>query len=41
MWIATGKACLKKSVAVEMSARLWEQPEVVIVDVSADLWTIM
>lgn len=40
MRIATGKACLKKILAVETSARLWGQPSVIVVDVSAVLWTI-
>ena len=40
MRIATGKACLKKMLAVETSARVWGQPSVIVVDVSAVLWTI-
>lgn len=38
--LATGKACLKKCLAVTTSARMWGEPSVVVVDVSAVLWTI-
>ena len=37
---ATGKASLKKCVGVETSARIWGEPSVIVVDVSAVLWTI-
>jgi len=40
MRLATGKACLKKCLGVETSARVWGKPSVVVVDVSAVLWTI-
>ena len=40
MRIATGKACLKNILAVETSVRVWGQPSVIVVDVSAVLWTI-
>ena len=38
--LATGKACLKKCLAVETSAKTWGEPSVIVVDVSAVLWTI-
>lgn len=38
--LATGKACLKKCLAVETSARMWGELSVIVVDVSAVLWTI-
>ena len=41
MRIATGKACLKNILAVETSVRVWGQPAVIVVDVSAVLWTII
>ena len=40
MRLATGKACLKKCLGVETSARLWGDPSVIVVDVSAVLWTL-
>ena len=40
MRLATGKACLKKCVGVETSARVWGEPLVIVADVSAVLWTI-
>ena len=40
MWIAANNACLKKSLAVETSVRVWGQPTVIVVDVSAVLWTL-
>ena len=39
MRVATGKACLKKCLGVEMSARVLGEPSVIVV-VSAVLWTI-
>ena len=37
----TGKACLKKCVGViRTSARIWAEPSVIVVDISAVLWTI-
>ena len=39
MRIATGKACLKNNLAVVTSVRVWGQPSVIVVDVSAVLWT--
>ena len=40
MRLATGKACLKKCLGVETSARVWGESSVIVVDVSAVLWTI-
>ena len=40
MRIATGKACLKQILVVETSTRVWGQPSVIVVDVSAILWTV-
>ena len=39
IWIATNKAWLKKSLAIETSVRVWGQPSFIVVDVSAVLWT--
>ena len=40
MRIATNKACLTRSLAVENSVWVWGQPSVFVVDVSAVLWTL-
>ena len=40
MRIATNKACLKNSLAVETPVQVWGQPSVIVVDVSAVLWTL-
>ena len=40
MWIAANNACLKKSLAIETSVRVWGQLTVIVVDVSAVLWTL-
>ena len=40
MRIATNKAYLKNSLAVETSVRVWGEPSVIVVDVSAVLWIL-
>ena len=40
MQIATEKASLKHTLGEEVSARAWDSPTVLIVDVSAILWTV-
>ena len=41
MYIATNKTCLKNSLTVETSVWVWGQPPVIVVDVSAVLWTLL